>query len=579
MNRRWLISRANPDFVHYLSKAVSISPVLAQVLVNRGIKNPGDVQEFLSPGITALSDPFELPGIRTALERIKGALRRGERVLVHGDYDTDGLTATAIMVLALGKMGMDVHYFIPHRVTQGYGFHPYAVDAAKKLGASLIITVDCGITSLDAVAYAQVEGIDVIITDHHEPTRRDHDKGQGTEEEHEFLLPDAVAIINPKLNMENQQLFLLSGAGIAFKIVQAFAMDDMLPFTMDDALSLLDLAALGTIADVVPFTAENRIILKEGLKQISHAHRPGIKSLMEVSGVRDREIRAGLLSFTLIPRINASGRIGDTGDVMRLFLSDSGEESFPLAEKLDRTNTERQKIEQEAYEEARSQLNEKGFDSAIVLANRNWHIGVVGIVASRIAEEFNRPTFVLSMEDDIAKGSARSIPAFDVYQGLSECSDVLLSFGGHRQAAGLKLRASDIPQFEKRINDRVRDSLRGEDLTPVIEIHAEVVLSEVTTSLVRELSLLEPVGFGNPEPTLGARMLDVLNPRIVGKNHLKMKVKQKALSLDVIGFDMGRFLEHLSESSTVDAAFTPGINEWNGGKYLQLSLKAIRPSG
>jgi len=571
MNRRWLIKRTNPEYTLSLSKAASISSVLAQVLINRGIRTPGEVTDFLSSGITHLSDPFELPDMSAAVERIKTAFHRSERVLVHGDYDTDGLTATSIMVHTLKAMGMDVHYFIPNRMTHGYGFNVPSVDVAGKLGVNLIITVDCGITAFEAVAASKERGMDVIITDHHEPARKSAVKD-------EFLLPDAVAVVNPKLNTQTPALAVLSGAGIAFKVVQALAMDNALPFSGDDSLSLLDLAALGTLADVVPLTGENRIILREGMRHIQNAGRQGIKSLIEVSGLRDRELRAGLLSFTLVPRINASGRIGDSGDVVSLFLSDSDEETLSLAEKLDRTNAERQRIEEETYQEALAQLRGKGYDAAVVLAGEGWHAGVIGIVASRIMEECYRPTFIFTLEDGVAKGSARSIPAFDLYNGLSACSDLLLSFGGHRQAAGVKLKESDIVRFEEKMNAVVRDTLQADDFTPAIEIDTEVDFYGVNAGLVRELSLLEPMGSGNPEPLLGARRLDVLNPRVVGKNHLKMKLKQRALSFDAIGFNMGNFMEQLNSSISVDAAFTPTINEWNGNKYLQLNLKACRPS-
>ena len=571
MNRRWLIKRTNPDYTLYLSNAASISSVLAKVLINRGIRTPGEVKDFFSGGITNLSDPFELPGMSAAVARIKAAFHRNETVLVHGDYDTDGLTATSIMVHALRAMGMDVHYFIPNRMTDGYGFNPPSVDFAGKRGAKLIITVDCGITAFDAVAASKEKGMDVIITDHHEPARK-------SAVNDEFLLPDAVAVVNPKLNTQNPALSVLSGAGIAFKVVQALAMDDALPLSGDDSLSLLDLAALGTLADVVPLTGENRIILREGMRHIQDAHRRGIRSLIEVSGLRDRELRAGLLSFSLVPRINASGRIGDSGEVINLFLSDSDEETLSIAEKLDRTNTERQRIEEETYQEALAQLREKGHDAAVVLAGKGWHAGVIGIVASRIMEKCYRPTFILTLENGVAKGSARSIPAFDLYNGLSACSNLLITFGGHRQAAGLKLKESDIARFEEKMNAVVRDTLQADDFMPTIEIDTEVALYDVNTGLVRELSLLEPLGSGNPEPLLGARRLDVLNPKVVGKNHLKMRLKQRALSFDAIGFDMGSLIEHLSSSLPVDAAFAPTINEWNGNKYLQLNLKACRPS-
>ncbi|HYA31810.1 MAG TPA: single-stranded-DNA-specific exonuclease RecJ [Thermodesulfovibrionales bacterium] len=579
MNRRWLINRTNPEYVRYLSQAASISPILAQVFINRGIKTPSEIHEFLHAGLTGLSDPFALPDISAAVERIRAARTRDERVLVHGDYDTDGLTATAIMVHTLKAMGMNVHYFVPNRMTHGYGFNLPSVEAAGKIGAHLIITVDCGITAIEAASSAKKKGIDVIITDHHEPVKTLAVGGRQSAVRDEFLLPPAVAVVNPKLNTHNPALWTLSGAGVAFKVDQAIAMDETLPFGTDDALPLLDLAALGTLADVVPLTGENRIILKEGLRYIDGAYRPGIKSLLDVSGLREREIRASLLSFTVVPRINASGRIGDATDLVGLFLSASPEETLSIAEKLDATNSRRQKIEEEVYQEAISQLKEKGYDSAIVLCGKGWHTGVVGIVASRIADEFCRPTFVFTQEGDLAKGSARSIRAFDIYKGLSACGDLLLSFGGHRQAVGLKLKASDLPSFEARINAEVWHTVTREDFIPTIQIDTEVMLPEVNTRMVREMSTLEPFGYGNPEPLLGARGLDVLNLKVVGKNHLKMRLRQRSLCIDAIGFDMGKHLDHLNGSASLDAAFTPTINEWNGNKYLQLNLKACRPSG
>ena len=582
MNKRWLIKRTNPEYTHYLSKAASVSPLLAQVLINRGIKTPGEVKDFLAPGVTGMTDPFGLPDMGAALDRIKTARKRNERILIHGDYDTDGLTATAIMVHALKSMGMDVHYFVPNRMTHGYGFNAPSVEIARKHGATLIITVDCGITAFEASAAAREKGMDIIITDHHEPQRKGGSrpaahsaKPEGGED---FVLPDAVAVVNPKLNTRDSFHSTLSGAGVAFKIVQAMALDSALPLSGDDSLSLLDLAALGTLADVVPLTGENRIIVGEGIKSLGDGRRPGIRSLMEVSGLKSRELRAGLLSFTVVPRINASGRIGDAGDVITLFLSDSDEEAVSIAESLDRTNAERQRIEEETFQEALAQLRRKGYDATVVLSGKGWHAGVIGIVASRIMEECYRPTFIFTVEDGIAKGSARSIPAFDLYEGLSSCGDLLLSFGGHRQAAGMKLRESDIARFEEKMNAVARAALGAEDFTPAIEIDTEVALQGVNPSLVRELSLLEPLGAGNPEPLLAARRLDVLNPRVVGKNHLKMKLKQKALAIDAIGFDMGKFLEHLGPSAAVDAAFSPTINEWNGNRYLQLNLKAFRLS-
>ncbi len=583
MHSRWLINRTNPEYVRYLSQAASISPVFAQVLINRGIKTAVDADDFLYPSLTGLSDPFELSSMDTAVKRVKIAVLKRQLILVHGDYDTDGLTATAIMLQALRGIGLDAHYFIPNRMLNGYGFHASAVDTAKKLGAKLIITVDCGITSLEAVSYAKKAGIDVIITDHHEPMAGRQSLVNSEQSDYSlntihYSLPEAVAVINPKLGPHDSKLSHLSGAGVAFKFAQALAAEKGTPFSSDDVLSLLDLAALGTMADVVPLRGENRIIVKEGLKLIHDGHRPGIRALKEMSGLNGKETRVGRLAFTLVPRLNAAGRMADAQNVVKLLLSEDTEESLKLSYWLDGLNRERQQIEEEVYKEALEKIRGTDRTSAIVLAGEGWHQGVLGIVASKIAEEFYRPAFIFSVENSIAKGSARSIPSFDICKGLAETGDLLLSFGGHKQAAGIKLKAEYLPAFQEAISRIVRAGLDESDLQSVLQIDADIDLSEVTHALVQEFSLLEPFGFCNPEPFMGAKALEVVSPRIAGNKHLKMRLKRGPLSLDAIGFAMGGLLGELHDPAVVDAVFTPEINDWNGGRHLQLILRAVRPS-
>jgi single-stranded-DNA-specific exonuclease len=593
MSARWLISRTNPEFVRYLSRTSSISPVFAQVLINRGLKTADEISSFLNPGLAGLSDPFELRSMHAAVERIRSAFRNRERILVHGDYDADGLTATAIMVQVLRTIGMEVSYFIPNRTLHGYGFHPHAVDTAKKLGAKLIITVDCGITSFEAVRYAGTAGIDVIITDHHEP-RRNICAEQGAEGSdripeksadhpsliisHSFALPDAVAVVNPKLGPGDSKLSGLSGAGVAFKLAEALSLNCEIPFSRDDLLPLLDLTALGTLADVVPLTGENRIILKEGLKLILSGARQGISALKEVSGLTGKEPKAGRLAYTLVPRINAAGRIDNAQDVVDLLLSESREKSLEWSAWLDTLNMKRQEIEAEVYRQAVETLGSGEAGPAIVLAGEGWNEGVLGIVASRLAEEYFRPVFIFRLENGIAKGSARSIPGFDLCRALAERSDSLLSFGGHKQAAGVRLRRENLPEFEKAICGIVHSSLEDGDLQQVLNIDAGIGLQEVSHELVREFSMLEPFGCENPEPSLGSKALGLTDARIVGERHLKGKLKDKSTSLDAIGFNMAGSIEQLQKASSVDAVFTPEINDWNGGRYLQLVLKAVRPS-
>ncbi|MFO0752599.1 MAG: DHH family phosphoesterase [Thermodesulfovibrionales bacterium] len=576
--RKWLVNRTNTDYVEYIARTASLSPVFAQILINRGIKSPGQLDAFLNPSLARLSDPFDLPSLSTALERIRRALKNGERILIHGDYDADGVTATAIMVEGLRERGGDVHYFIPDRLAHGYGFGAAGIERAKAVGAGLLITVDCGITSFDAVSSARFLGIDVIVTDHHEPVRSGEgalSAGQeGGADAARFLLPDAAAVVNPKAFPEAAHLSGLSGAGVAFKIMQGLSGDD--PALVH---RFLDLAALGTAADVVPAVGDNRIILKEGIKLIQSGQRAGIRALKSAAGIRSDSFKTSLLYYLLIPRINAAGRIADATDVVRLLTTQSDSEAEALAEWLNGLNMKRQEIEETVHNEALGMLGKMEIgDGAIVLASEGWHLGVVGIVASKIAEKYYRPAIVLSVQEGVAKGSGRSIPPFDMHSGLSCCRDVLQRFGGHKQAAGVGLTAENIPELRRRLSSLMLQELNADDLIPVLNIDAAVMMSEVSIALIDELARLEPFGYGNEEPVLGARNLEVLQPRIVGNNHLKMHVRQNGRRVDSIGFTFGGLLQHLEENRFIDAAFLPVINEWDGGRYLQLNLRAIRPA-
>jgi single-stranded-DNA-specific exonuclease len=572
MNRRWLVNKTNPEYIQYLSKTSSISPLLAQILINRGFKTGSDISSFISPGISQLADPFDMPGMKTAVDRIMAAKRGGETVLVHGDYDADGITATAIMLSALKLLDINCRFFIPNRMEHGYGFKTTGVETAKHLDASLIITVDCGISSFEAAALCKKEGIDLVITDHHEPASTSRLLNPSASR---FLLPDAVAVINPKIDNHQSSIADLSGAGIAFKFAQALALTVKADFPLHD---LLDLAALGTMADVVPLTGENRLIVKDGMKIIDSGLRPGIKALKSVSGIMGKGLRTGMLLFTVIPRINAAGRIAEAAPVVKLFLTDSEDEAFSIASWLKGLNTERQEIEEKVYQEAVQQLDKKGIKPVIVLASEGWHRGVIGIVASRIMEAFYRPTFILSVEGKIARGSARSIPSFDICRALADCKEVLAGFGGHKQAAGLELETECISLFEECINRIAEKTLDEKDFISTLEIDALAELPDIGLDLIKEIEMLEPFGCGNPEPLIGSRGLDVLYPRVLKDAHLKMKLKQKNLSLDAIGFNMSALLEKMDISVKVDAVYTPSINEWEGQKNVQLYLKALRPS-
>ena len=564
MHRRWFVNRTNQDFLDYLSRKISISTAFSQILVNRGIKDTRSIGSFLSPSLEDLHDPFLMPDMVKAVERIKQASSKGETVLVYGDYDADGLTSTAIMVSALKMLGLKPYYYIPNRITEGYGLSREGLLKAKSLSVNLIITVDCGISSHGEVQMAADYGMDVIITDHHEPPEK---------------LPPAFAILNPRRQDSEYPFKDLAGVGVAYKLIQGLLQG----FRTSELQDLLDLVAIGTIGDSVPLVGENRIFVTYGLKAINDSPKPWAEAIRKTAGIKGKEIKSTSASFTIVPRINAVGRLDRATDVVEFFLTEDMENARMIASFLERQNRTRQKYEEEVAQQAFDMVKSQEMDRAIVLAVPGWHIGILGIVASRLADAFYRPAFVLSINDSIAKGSARSIPPFHIFNGLSECAELFLSFGGHRQAAGLKLLSENLPAFKKRINSVIEATLTEEDIIPRLEIDAGVEFFEVNFNLVNELSRLEPFGDSNQEPVLGARNLEILEPRIVGENHLKMRLKQRAISIDTIGFDMGNFLEVINTanselSPTVDAAFTPCINEWNGNRYLQLNLKALRPS-
>lgn len=563
MNRHWLVKRTNPEFLKYLSDKLSISTTLAQILVNRGMKEPDSIKDFLYPSLDNLCDPFLMPDMKAAVERIRTAIDRSETVFVHGDYDADGVTSTALLVSALRRLGLKTFYHIPNRFTEGYGVSSKGIEKARLCGSGLIITVDCGISSGMEIALARSMGIDVIVTDHHEPPDK---------------LPEATAVINPRRLDSEYPFKCLAGVGVAFKLVQALLQSMEQKGEKADLNEYLDLVALGTVADSVVLTGENRILAAYGLKVINNAKcRAGIKVLRDSANI-EGELRSGQLSYTLIPRINAAGRVDDAGVVVELLLTQDNEEAKRIAGLLEEQNRERQKIGERVFRSALNMVDQDNPGNAIVLSSAEWHPGVIGIVASRLVELFYRPVFLFSVKDSLAKGSARSIPPFHLYNGVAECADILIGFGGHGQAAGIKILPENLNAFRERINLIAGKSLQSDDITPVLSIDASVELSDVKIDLVKELSLLEPYGEANSEPMLGARQVKMTDYRIVGNGHLKMRALQKNTGIDTIGFGKGDVINKITMSATADIVFVPCINEWNGTRSLQLNLKAIRPS-
>ncbi|GAB4534161.1 MAG: single-stranded-DNA-specific exonuclease RecJ [Thermodesulfovibrionia bacterium] len=568
MHRRWLVKRTNDDFLESLSKNLSISRPFAQILINRGIKDIDSVRAFLSPSLNDLHDPFLLNDMDKAIERIKIAIDKDETVFIYGDYDADGITATSLLLSALRRLGVKACYHIPNRVTEGYGLSKRGIDKARACDAKLIITADCGISAIREIDEIVSGGIDVIVTDHHEP--------------HE-LLPHAFAVINPHRRDSIYPFKELSGVGVVYKLVQALFLT-VTSMPTSDTTEYLDLVTIGTVADSVPLTGENRVFVIKGLGLLNNdSCRVGIEALKESAGIKNRYrgnegMSSTMLSYTLIPRINAAGRLDDASDIVELFLTDDEEFARTMADTLEGLNRKRQRVETEVFESALKMIDHERLDSAIVLSDPSWHQGVIGIVASRLVGEFYRPTFLFSQNETIAKGSARSIPPFHIYKGIEMCSDLLLGYGGHSQAAGVRILIDKLPIFKERINRIVEETLTPDDLIPTLEIDTEVRLSDVNFNLINELALLEPFGEGNREPLLGAKGVEITGYRVVGNGHLKMMTRQRSVSIDTIGFNMGELIEMLENATVFDIVFTPSINEWNHTRTLQLNLKAIRPS-
>jgi single-stranded-DNA-specific exonuclease len=609
MEKRWFIPKVNPRLERILSQEATLSLILSQILINRKIDTPEQAKAFLSPSLDDLLNPFLMTDMEKASMRIKEAISKGERILIYGDYDVDGVTGTALLLSVLRDLGADVSSYIPNRLREGYGLNIEAIHRLKtqEPRPKLIITVDCGTTSHKEIDLTNSFDIDVIITDHHQPLTKDprlrtQDSGLRTQDSrynselrthNSQLLPNAYAILNPNREDSAYPFRELAGVGVVFKLCQAL-IPPTPPFSKGGWGGLLvkggggglerylDLVALGTIADLVPLIGENRILVKEGLEILSHGERTGIKALKKVAGLEGRPVNSGAVSFCLAPRINAAGRIGDAGHAVRLLLSESEKEAIEIAENLDRLNRERQEIEDEIFGEALERLKTQDLrlktpDYSIVLASPDWHLGVIGIVASRLVDAFYRPSFLFSIKDGVAKGSARSIPNFHLHEALTECSDLLMGFGGHSYAAGLSLKEEKLKSFRIRIDEIINKTLNEEDLIPRFRIDAKVDFRELTFGLINELDALSPFGLGNPQPVLGAKAVEIISPRSVGNNHLKMKLRQNRVVLNAIGFDMGDLLNRIEEGKRIDIAFTPSINEWEGGKKLQLEIKAIRP--
>ena len=561
---RWSIQPApDPAAVGALVRELELPGALARLLVQRGHGAPGAARSFLRPGLDALADPGSLADLDRAADAVAGAVRAGRRILVHGDYDVDGQCATAVLVRALRHAGADVVPFLPHRLRDGYDFGSAGVAAAREAGASLVVTCDCGIRAVEAVAQARQAGLDVVVTDHHLP---------GPE------LPPALAVVDPNRPDDTSGLGVLCGAGVAFKLVQALVPRLNLPVNLP--FHLLDYVALATVADLVPLTGENRVLVRHGLKVLAGTRWPGLRALLDAGGLGGQEVRAGHAGFQLGPRLNAAGRLGDAADGLRLLLADDPAEAVALATQLERMNTARQDVDRRILEEVLARIERETDperDAGIVLGSDAWHPGVVGIVASRVVERYGRPTFLVAFDGDIGKGSGRSVSRVDLNAALDSCGDLLERYGGHRMAAGLTIRRDRLEEFRQRFAAAVRDCVPPRELGPEQRVDLVIGLEEATADLERFCRHLEPCGMGNPGPVFGVRSAAFAEPRRVGANHLRGALLAPGARLEAIAFQWADRVPWLG-TAPVDAAFKLERNEWNGRSTLQARVVALAPS-
>ena len=561
---RWnVVPDGDPDTVRALAADLNVPLTLAQILVQRGHSSTEDAQRFLRPHLEDLSDPFLLKDMHAAVEVIGRTVRAGQTIVVHGDYDVDGQCAAALLTRVLRLAGGVVVPFVPHRMRDGYDFGSAGLAVAREHNASLVITCDCGVTAVETVALAKEAGIGVVITDHH-LTRE---------------LPPADAVVNPKRPDCPSPSKDLCGAGVAFKLAQAlcseFGMQESTP------MHFLDLVALATVADIVSLTGENRILARFGLKMMNRSRWPGIRALLEVTKLSRRRIRAGHVGFVLAPRLNAAGRLGDARDGLGLLLTDDEDEALRLARSLEGVNSRRQEIDRRIYDQAMEEVERTvnvEQTRGLVLSGDGWHSGVIGIVASRVAEHFMRPTFLIAMDGEEGRGSGRSIPGFDLHEALQTCSEHLERWGGHKYAAGLTVRRDNLESFKDAFDGAARERLTDEDLVPTQRVDIVSGVEALDDDLERLIAYLEPCGSGNPAPVFGIRRAVAETPTTVGANHLKFTLTDDSGSIPAIGFGWSNRVPDGWWREPVDIALRLDRNEWRGSSTLQARVVQIKPA-
>ena len=571
-DKRWVFAPTDAENAERLAIEASVSPPVAQLLLNRGIADAAEARAFLRPELTDLHDPSLLPGVDRAARRIAEAVKGGERIIIYGDFDVDGVTATAILLGCIALAGGRAEYYLPDREEEGYGLNPEAVRKLAAEGVDLIVTVDCGVTAIEEARLARELGVEMIITDHHEP---------GAER------PEAVEVINPRLPGSGYPFRDLAGAGVAFKLAWAVARDlspteRVTPEFREFLLDAVALAALGSIADVVPLRGENRVLARFGLRGLAESSRPGVRALREVAALRGPDLTAWDVAFKLAPRLNAAGRLGSARRAVELLTTRDPRVAEELARELDEENTKRREIQGRMTDEALALVEAGGGvkgSLGLVLAAEGWTQGVVGIVAGQVAERLARPTVAIALEGGEGHGSGRSGGYVNLYEALLRCEDLLKSFGGHRNAAGLRIAADQVEAFRGRFQEALAEQVAETDLVPRLDIETELSLADVTDALTREIERLAPFGVGNAHPlfaTCGVRL--ARPPRRVGTGgkHLSLWVSQDGAAFRAIAFGRGEMASDLERAGVCSIAYTPHFNDYRGRRSLELEVKDIK---
>lgn len=548
-----------------LSQKFNIPKVISTIILNRKIPL-SDIEGYLSKSKKNIINPFDLLDMDKAVERVISAIDKKDKIVIYGDYDVDGITSTALLYDFLKSQGASVSYYIPDRKDEGYGINIMAVNRLTKAGTNLLITVDCGITAIGEVEFAKLQGMDVIITDHH--TCKDR------------IPTAAVAVINPKREDEEYPFDALAGVGVAFKLMLAISMKLGLN-TSEYFNRYVDLATVGTIADVVSLTGENRIIVSHGLLRLQNPSRPGLRALFEISGALSKPVTATTIGFAIAPRLNAAGRISTATTSVELLLEETYEKALSAATELNEENKRRQDMEKEILQDALNMIQgDVNFEKkkVIVLAKENWHQGVIGIVASRLCDMFYKPCILISHQNGIGKGSGRSIPTMNLFDALTHCDDLLTEFGGHSVASGLSINMSQFDNFCEKINKYAHSTLSDNDMIPTVKIDCPISSKSISLQSARLITKLEPFGIGNEKPTFSLADVHILSASTIGNEnqHLRMRIEKDSISANCIGFGMGSYLEYIKQGAKADIAFTLEINTYMNNESVQLVIKDIK---